>query len=195
MISSRVKLLYLFNFITKKVNAESVVVIAREDIEHIAFDAEIAVPKFGSCAGIETLYQSMHQLSTREYVALFDCNHVLLEFHRVTNPIQARHRCHDQHIAPARQESRSCTKAQFFNFIVDRKVFFDISTRSRDIGFRLIVVVVRNEVFHCIIGEEGFKLRIQLSCQRFVMCQHKGRVLDAFHHIGDSKSFSRARNA
>ena len=175
-------------------DAEGIVVIAREDIEHIAFDAEVAVPKFGSCAGIETLYQSMHQLGTREYIALFDCNHVLLEFHRVTDTIQTRHRCHNQHIAPARQERRSCAKAQFFNFIIDREVFFYISTRRRDIGFRLIVVVVRNEVFHCIIGEEGFKLRIQLSSQRFVMCQHKSRALNAFHHIGDSKSLSWACN-
>ena len=195
MISSRVKLFYLFNFITKKVNAEGVVIIPRKDIKHIAFDTEVAVPKFGSCASIEALYQSVHQLGTREYIALFEGNHVLLKFDRVTDTIQTRHRCHNQYIAPTRQQSRGGAKAQFFNFIVNREVFFDISTCGRYIGFRLIVVVVRNEVFYSVIGEESLKFRIQLSSQRLIMCQHKSRTLNAFYHISDSKSLSRARNA
>ena len=65
-------------------------------------------------------------------------------------------------------------RRSFFNFIVNREVFFYISTRSRDIGFRLIVIVVGNEVFHRVIGEEGFKFRIQLSRQRFYYVPTQG---------------------
>ena len=91
MISSGVELLYFFNLITKEVNAEGVIIIPWEDVQHIAFDAEIAVPKVSSSAGIEALHKAVHQLSAWQYIAPLDSDNVLLKFHRVTDTIQTRH--------------------------------------------------------------------------------------------------------
>ena len=64
----------------------------------------------------------------------------------------------------------------------------------RDVGFRLIIVVIGDKVFHRILGKEFFKLTAQLGGQCFVVCQNKGRAVQPGNHIGHRKSLAGAGN-
>ena len=46
------------------------------------------------------------------------------------------------------------------NRLVYARFLFDIGVAARDIGLGLVIVIIRDEIFHCIVGEEAFKLAI-----------------------------------
>ena len=56
---------------------------------------------------------------------------------------------------------------------------------ARDIGLRLVVVVIRHEVFDGVFWEEILELGVQLGCQGLVVRHHQGRLLDLIDHRGD----------
>ncbi|VTP65452.1 Uncharacterised protein [Leclercia adecarboxylata] len=76
-------------------------------------------------------------------------------------------------------------QTHLLDMFVHRGIFFDKGIGARDVGFRLIVVVVRDEILHRIFGEELFHLAVQLRSQRFIWCQHHGRPLQIGDHVGD----------
>ncbi len=79
--------------------------------------------------------------------------------------------------------------------LVNRGVFFDKGIRRWHIGFRLIVVIVGDEIFNGVIGEEFLELAIQLGRERFVGRQDNCRALHSGNHIGNRKGFPRAGDA
>ncbi|CSB44162.1 Uncharacterised protein [Vibrio cholerae] len=66
---------------------------------------------------------------------------------------------------------------------VHGRVFFNKSIRGRHIGFWLIVVVVRNEILHRIVGKKGFHFAVQLSRQCLIRRKYNGGTLRGGNHI------------
>ena len=71
----------------------------------------------------------------------------------------------------------------------------DSVVRSRQIGLGLVVVVVGDEVFHRIVGKEGFEFAIQLGCQSFVVAYNESGAIRLCYYVGDGKSFPGACNS
>ena len=71
--------------------------------------------------------------------------------------------------------------AQAVQLIVDGGVFFDERIRGRDIGFRLIVVIITDEILHRVVGEKPLEFIIKLCGQGFVM----GDDERGFPHLRD----------
>jgi len=59
----------------------------------------------------------------------------------------------------------------------------------RDVGFRLVVIVVRDEVFNRVIREKPLQLTVQLGSKCFVWRQDKRRALQPVDNIGDREGF------
>ena len=60
----------------------------------------------------------------------------------------------DDDYIPALPQGFCGSVAQAVNFIVDLGVFFDVGVRAGNVGFRLVVVVVGDEVLDGVVGEE-----------------------------------------
>ena len=78
---------------------------------------------------------------------------------------------------------------------VHRGIFFDKGIRAWDVRFRLVVIVVRDEVLNRVFREERFHFAIQLSRQRFVRRQHHCRALQVSNDVGNGEGFPRPRYA
>jgi hypothetical protein len=79
--------------------------------------------------------------------------------------------------------------------LVDRAVFLDEQIALRHVGFRLVVVVVADEVLHRILREELTELAVQLRGQRLVGRKHDGRATQAGDHVCHGEGLARARYA
>jgi len=77
--------------------------------------------------------------------------------------------------------------------VVDRGVFLDKGIGGGHIGFGLVVVVVRDEVLHRVVGEERLELAVQLRRQGLVGRQHQGGAVHMGDHVGDAEGLARAR--
>ena len=76
--------------------------------------------------------------------------------------------------------------------IIYRSVFLDKGIRRWHVGFRLVVIVVRDEILDRIVGEKLFELPIKL-CGQGLIVRHDNRwALDLLDHMGHGEGFSRA---
>ena len=67
--------------------------------------------------------------------------------------------------------------AQAVYLVVDSAVLFDIGIGAGDIGLRLVVVVVGDEIFHGVIREKRAELGAELGGQRLIVGQHQRRAV------------------
>ena len=81
------------------------------------------------------------------------------------------------------------------DLLVDRGLLLDEGVRARHVGFRLVVVVVGDEVFDGVIREEVLELAVELRRQRLVGRQHEGRALGALDDVGGGEGLAGAGDA
>lgn len=85
--------------------------------------------------------------------------------------------------------------AQPFDLVVDGGVFFDVGIRVGDVGLRLVVVVIGDEVLHRVVGEELPKLRAELRGQGLVVGQYQRGLLDLLNDRGHGEGLAGAGDA
>ena len=64
-----------------------------------------------------------------------------------------------------------------------------------DVGLRLVIIVIRNEVFDGVFREEFPEFAAKLGGKRLVMRQHKRRSVQVRDHGGHRKGLARAGHA
>ena len=72
---------------------------------------------------------------------------------------------------------------------VHRGIFLDKRVGAGNVGFRLVVVVVGDEILHRVFREELFHFAIQLGRQRFVGRKYHGWALKVSNDIGNGEGF------
>ena len=84
---------------------------------------------------------------------------------------------------------------QFVYLVIDIGVFLDIQIGGRNVGFGLVIIIIRNEILYGVIGEEFFELSVELRRQSFIMRDDERRLLHGFDDLCHSKSFAGAGDA
>jgi len=74
-------------------------------------------------------------------------------------------------------------------------VLLDVLVLGRDIRFRLVIVVIGDEIFHPVFREELFELVIELVGQGLVVGNDQGGLLAFLDDIGYCIGLSGARDA
>ena len=108
-----------------------------------------------------------------------------------TDAVDARDRCDDNHIASRKQRCRRLM-AQHLDLFVNRGVFLDIRITLRYICLGLIIVVVRDEVDHGVVGKESFELARKLGGEGFVGGHDQRWLTESFDGLGHGKGLARA---
>ena len=187
----RVKGADAFDFVIEQFDADRFQVrFGRVDVNHIAAHAEGGAGKIHVIAGVLQVGQTAQQLALVEFIATVDVQHHLQIGFRTAQTINARHRSHDDRVL-ALQQRLGRRQSHLFDVVVDRRVFLDKGIGGGHVGFRLVVVVVRDEVFHRIVREERLELAVQLRGQGFVRRQHQRRSIDMGDHVGNAERLAR----
>ena len=76
---------------------------------------------------------------------------------------------------------------------IHRRIFFNEKVAGRDISFRLIVVVIGNEILHGVFRKKLPHFAVKLRRQRFVGRHHQGGFADAGDDVGHRKSLPGSR--
>ena len=186
----RVKFADRFDLIAEKRNAPGPVFqMARPQINGFATNAEGAAGEEIIIAAILLLHQALHQHIAVNLPAGFQLHHHARIGLDRTDTINAGHRGNDHHII-AFQQRLSCGMAHAVYLFVDLRIFFDIGIGARHIGFRLIVVIIRNEILHRVFREEAFHFTIKLRGKRLVRCQDQGWALHRLNHLGHGEGLA-----
>ena len=84
--------------------------------------------------------------------------------------------------------------AQLINLLVYIYLFLNIGVSARNIGFRLVVVIIADKVFYGVIGEEFLELGAELGGQGLVVADYQSRSLHPLNSISHDKGLTAAGN-
>ena len=146
--------------------------IGQIDVHDVPMDAEFIADKVDVVPLILQRHQLFAQLVPLHLHPGPQADDHAAVINRVTQRVDAGHRRHDNDIPPLRQRRRGRV-AQTVDLVVDGTVLLNIGVGAGDIGLRLVVVVVGDEILHSIVREERAELGAELGRQRLVMGQHQ----------------------
>ena len=168
--------------------------MGRKQLDIVAAHAEGAAHEIGVVAPVLQLGQAAQQRLPLDLLAPGKAEgHGRIGLDR-PDAIDAGHRGDDDHIIAFQQRPR-CRVAHPVDLLVDRAFLLDIGVGARDIGLRLVIVVIGDEIFHRIVGEQRLHLAIELRRQRLVRGQDQGRPLDLADHMRGGEGLARSGDA
>ena len=80
--------------------------------------------------------------------------------------------------------------AHLVDKLVNGRIFLDIGVAGRDIGLRLVIIVIADKILHAIVREQGFELVVKLGCQGFVRGDDQAGPLHLVDDVGHGECFA-----
>ncbi len=183
-----------FNGIAPELDQVGCLGVGGVDLERVAADAEGTAPQLHVVAVVVDVYQVAQQGVAAVLPAALQVDNDVAPRLRVADTIDARHRGNDDDVLAAFQRGHGL-QSKAVKLFVDLRLFFDEEVVARNVGLRLVVVVVADEVRDGVMGEEVAELRVELGSQRLVVGQDEGRPLCLLDNVGDGERLARARRA
>ncbi len=168
--------------------------LGREDVDDVAADAKRAAPEVDFVARVLHLRQPADHVVLPQRVALLEVQDHAVVFGRVSDAVDRGDRRHD-HAIGALEDRLGRRQAHLLDVLVDRAVLLDVEVARRDVRFRLIVVVVRDEVLDGVVREELAEFGVELRGQRLVGREHERRAAGLRDDVRHRERLARAGDA
>src|ERR1700689_1309870 len=181
------------DFATPELDAHGEIVVRRINLDHIAAYAKgAALEVFGALVlNFDKLAQDGF---ARDGLTLFDELHHSVIGLRGAEAVNTRDGSHDDDVATFEERTRGA-HAQLVELIVDGGLFFDVGVARRDVGFRLVVIVIADKILDGVIGKERAKFVEKLGGQSFIVRQDDGGAIDFLDPLRHGECFAGAGDA
>ena len=164
----RIKTAELLYLLSKKLNTNGETFgLGRENINNITTHTKISPSQLDIIAGVLQLCKSAQDLTLIAKTALTQVQDHPMIGRRVAQPIDRRNRGNNDDVVTL-QDRLGGGKAHLINMLVNRCVFFDEGIACRNVGFRLVIIIIRNKILNRIAWEKLPHLGIKLGSQSFV---------------------------
>ena len=142
----------LVDLVAEQPDPQRVLFVGRHHLDDVAADAEGAAPELRVVALVLDLDQLAEDL-----IAIDALPHLQRQQHPVvrlrrSEAVDARDARDDDDVATLEERPRR-RQAHAVDLVVDRRFLLDVRVGGRDVGFRLVVVVVADEVFDGVLRE------------------------------------------
>ncbi len=171
----------------------AVLVMGREQLHRVAAHPERAAGEIGRALVLQG-HEVGQQLALVDLLAdLHGEGHGRVGLDRA-DAVDAGHGGDDDDVVALQQRARG-RMAHAVDLLVDGGFLLDIGVRARHVGLGLVVVVVGDEVFHGVVGEEALELAVELRRQRLVGREDQGRALGGGDDLGHREGLAGAGDA
>ena len=100
-------------------------------------------------------------------------DHHIKKFFRCTQTVDAGYRGNHYDIF-ALAECRRCREAELIDLVVSGSVLCYIGVGRWDVCFWLVVIIIGDKLFYCVLREEFLHLAVKLRCQCFIVRKYQG---------------------
>ncbi len=167
----------LVDLVPEEADPDGLLLVGRVDLHDVAADPERAAPELDVIALVLDVDELAEDLLPVDPLPHLERNRHPVVGLRRTQAVDARHAGDDDDVTALEQRPGG-REPQAVDLVVDRRLFLDVGVARRDVGFRLVVVVVADEVLDGVAGEEAPELLVELRRQRLVVHHHqRGAVL------------------
>ena len=182
----------LLHLVSKEEDADGHISLCLIDIHTLALNPEGASLKVYLLSGVHCLHKPVEQFGAAEQISALYLYGVGVEIFRVAHSVEAGDTGDYNYIPSAAQKRVGAVEAEFVYLVIYAKVLLYVGICVGKVSLRLIVVVVGDKVLHCVVGEEGLELSVELRCKSLVMTEHKSRPLQVLYYIGHCEGLARA---
>src|SRR5690625_2062221 len=183
LTGERMQVVELLDLVAEELDADRQLLVRGDDLHGVAAHPEGAAGERHIVAVVLDVDQQPQQRVARHLGADLQGHRAVQVGLRGAQTVDAGHRGDDHHIT-ARQQRRGGRVAQPLDVVVDRAVFLDIGVGGRDVGLRLVVVVVGDEVFDRVVRQHLPQFVGELGGQRLVRCHHQSGPLQTLDEPG-----------
>ncbi len=190
----RIDLRQRFHLIAPQLDAIGVVVVGGENLDDVAAHPKRPAPEIAVGALVEDLDQLADDVVALDLLSLLqEQQHAVISFRR-SQAVDAAHRRDDDAVA-ALEQRLGGRQPQLVELVVDRGFLLDVNVARRNVGLRLVIVVIGDEVLDRIVREERLELVIKLRRQRLVVRQDQRGTIDLLDDLGHREGLARAGDA
>jgi len=182
------------DLVTPELHADRIAAVHRKDLDGITPDPEGALREVDVVALVVEVDQPRQQIVAVDLLVDTEFERHIAVDARIPQPVDRRHRGDDDHVVPREQRPRGGV-AEPLDLLVDRHILVDVGVGLLDVGFGLVVVVIRDEIFDRIIGVQISEFLVQLGRQRLVVGQHERRRIEFLDDPRDRVRLSGAGHA
>ena len=194
LAGQRVELHDALDLFAEEVDADGQLFVGREDRDAVAADAEAAADEVLVVALVLHVDEAPQCAGTVGLLADLEVEHEVVVLGRLAETVDAGHGGHDDHVAVLEEGARGGV-AELVDLLVDVGVLGDVGVRARDVGFRLVIIVVRDEVLDGVFGEEVAELGVELGGERLVRRDDERGLVGAGDDVGHGERLAGARDA
>ena len=168
--------------------------LRREHVNRIAADPKRPAPKIGVVALVLHRNETAQQVALGHRVANPQASHHRVVVGWIPDPVNTAHRADNDRIA-ALQQTLGRRQPHLLDMLVDRRVFLDKEIALRNVGFRLVIVVIGDEVLNRVFRKKLTHLRVELCRERLVRGKDQRRPTALRDDIRHRESLARPRHA
>ncbi len=162
-----------------------------ENLDHVAAHPERAAEEIAGASLVLQCHKVGDQLALVDALALLEREgHGRIGLDRA-DTVDAGYRGHDDHVVPLEQRARSAV-AHAVDLLVDGGFLLDVRIGAGDIGLRLVIVVIADEIFDRVVGKEASELAVKLRRERLVGSEHQRGALRFLDYLGHGEGLARA---
>ena len=138
--------------------------------------------------------EALDRVAVRELVALPNVQDHAVVLGRVADTVDRRHRADDHAIRPLEDGFRR-GQSHLLDVLVDRAVLLDVEIARRYVRFRLVVIVIRDEILDRVVWEKLAELGIELRGKRLVRRKYERGTSGACDHVRHRVRLARTSDA
>ena len=195
LAGQRIELLDRFDLVAEQHHAPgAVLVVARMNVDRLAAHPKRAALKRGVVAAVLQFDQRFRQPVALDPAARLQLDdHLGVGLDRA-DAVDARDGRDEHDVVPFQQRLRR-GMAHAVDLLVDLRVLLDIRVGARHVCFRLVVVVVADEILDRVVREEALHLAVELGGERLVRRQDQRRLLHRLDHLRHRERLARPGDA
>ena len=174
------------HLVAPELDARDGLLIGREYLESVAAYPELAPDQLHLVPLVLNVDEPLDGISHRVLDPPHQTQQLALILLGRAQPVDRRHRCHDDHIV-SHQKASGGRMTEAVDLVVDRGVLLYIGVGLWDVGLGLVVVVVGDEVLDAVVGEELAELVGKLGSQGLVRSENERWLLNPLDGPGDGR--------
>ena len=190
-----VQFLQTLYFVAPEGHSEDTFAVGQKDVHGVAFDPDAASCRRDVVAHVERVEQTAQQGVVGDGLSDGQIDDVVVKGCGIAHAIDATHRRDYYDVVAPGEQCAGGGEAQAVDLFVDGQIFLDVGVGGGDVGLGLIIVVVGDVVFHCVLGKELFHLAVELSCEGFVVRKNEGGAAEVLDDIGHRERLAAAGDA
>ena len=148
LAGERIEQIQAIHFVVEQTDTQGRLRVLRwKHVEHVAAHSKRAAFKFQFVALILHLRQALDDVALHDFFFLaYVQNHAVI-VGRIADTVDTRYR-RDDHRIVALEQGFCRRQTHLLDVFVDAGIFFDIEIARGNVGFRLVIIVIGNKIFH-----------------------------------------------